>query len=265
MKSLLLLLTILLSGSVLFGQSIKELNNTSKQKTDQPKSNGVPTQNSGSRSNLNGDDNDSFCSYGCANFFGSIFLRLGQEESRLFQRNKTENRLFALDVSGTAGIGTKAFWRIQPQARLHLGWFSLEYRQNHLFDVTGNFKTQEFNLWLNFVNLNELKLRGILGSLYMTSNRESYLNYGVSAEYLFKIPLRMEGWALFTNLDYNLVSRARRELGIRIHYDFWEKGHLKSSIFTGYSTQNYFNQFKFHTIDLGVNYFLSFHNFTKSD
>jgi hypothetical protein len=59
---------------------------------------------------------------------------LVNENKRLANVNKFENRLFSLEANALGVTGFRPFTKIQPQVRLHLGWLSMEYWHTLLYN-----------------------------------------------------------------------------------------------------------------------------------
>lgn len=266
---------LLLLSSICFAQNVRDLNKSALQNSTRKSSSGSESSGrSGGSSNYTSGSSDlSGCGdlEGCgAALEGLVYIFIGigkgiellaKEETRLYKRNQFENRLFALEGNFAGTIGFRNFTKIQPQVRLHLGWFSFDYKQFFLFDNTGNFKSREFTTWFNLMNHPNFKLRTGIGSLYLNTNRETYFLYGMGIDILPNAPVRIEAWGNLTQAFEFGYLRPRQEIGLRVHYEFWEKGHLLGSVFTGVSNQLYYNKLNFPGADFGLNIFLSFHKF----
>lgn len=264
-------------------QNVKSLKKASKSYSENKTSAGggsSSTSRSGSYSSGSGPSDASGCGdlSGCSEMgegcgvllegIGHLFVLMGDgigalatEQKRLFQRNKIENRLYALETNFGGGIGFRQYNKINPQIRLHAGWVSLEYRQNYLFDNSGEFRSREFMANLNFVNLEEFKFRMGYGAIYFNDVDEVFPLFGIGMEILPMGPFRVELWGNLSLPANGYTIVARREVGIRFHYDIWKKGFLNSSLHLGVSNQNFYESLSYPSVDIGLNYFLSFSRF----
>jgi hypothetical protein len=198
-------------------------------------------------------------------YMGQGIVQLGKEEIRLADRNRTENNLFYLEANGQGGFGFTDFTKIQAQGRLHLGWATFDLRQTLLNDKSSEFKTLEFMTWFNIVNRQTFKLRTGLGNLSMQNSGGSYFLYGAGIEVLPTDKLRFELWGNLTQRFTGTEIRPRQEINLRCHYDFWKKGYAKASVFAGASSQKYYGEHSFTTLDAGINFMLSFHRFPTNE
>lgn len=247
-----------------FAQSVNNLNQAAKSNS------GRSQGNSGSSFGGSGNSGGGDLSDGCGTilevfrlfvFIGQGIGELGKEEARLARRNQEENTLFCLETNVQAGYGFKDFVKIQPQARLHLGWASLDLRQTILNDRTTEFNTLEFMTWFNFINHSQFKLRTGIGALNLQSTGDSYFLYGAGMEILPSDKVRIELWGNLTQRFTNSEMRPRQEINLRCHYNFWQKGYARASLFGGVANQKYFQELNFTTLDAGVNFLLSFNKF----
>jgi hypothetical protein len=271
-----IIFTLIFSNSI--AQNVGDLNRRAKEssgKSSAPKSKGSSGSSSFSSTTSNSSSSDAsgcsdleglvYCAEGLVYLFvamGKGIEALADEQTRLAKLNKKENRLFALETNLGGGFGFREYSKLQGQLRWHIGWFSLDYRQNLLYDNSGEFQSREFTTWFNFVNRPEFKLRAGIGSLYFNTTRENFFLYGLGMEILPNAPIRIELWANLTQARNDFgFTRPRQEIGLRLHYDVWRKGFLNGSVFGGISNQQYYSELNFQSIDFGVNYFLSFSKF----
>lgn len=196
-------------------------------------------------------------------FMGRGFVLLIREQERLARRNKAENHLFGLEARVGAGTGFSDFVRMQPQARLHLGWLSLDWRQTLLKDRKTEFHSRDLFAWFNFVNHPKFRLRAGTGSYYLLSTRDQYFTYGGAMEIQPATRWTVEAWGTSTQAMGPAAIRPRWELGVRVQHHFWQKGIGRASIFGGYAMQEYFNTHRFATADLGLQFFVSFSRFNE--
>jgi len=194
-------------------------------------------------------------------YMGQGIVQLGREDVRLAERNKTENNLFFVEANAQGGYGFTDFTKIQAQGRVHLGWATFDLRQTLLNDKSTEFKTLEFMSWFNLVNHPTFKLRTGLGNLSLQNTGDSYFLYGAGIEVLPTDKLRFELWGNLTQRFTGTEIRPRQEINLRCYYDFWKKGYAKASFFGGASSQKYYGEYSFTTLDAGVNFMLSFHRF----
>ena len=194
-------------------------------------------------------------------YMGQGIVQLGKEEVRLADRNRTENNLFCVEANAQGGYGFTDFTKIQAQGRVHLGWATFDIRQTLLNDKSTEFKTLEFMTWFNIVNRPTFKLRTGLGNLSLQNTGDSYFLYGAGIEVLPTDKLRFELWGNLTQRFTGSEIRPRQEINLRCHYDFWKKGYAKASVFAGASSQKYYGEHSFTTLDAGINFMLSFHRF----
>jgi len=269
-KSLFPAVFFILVSSVVFSQSVSELNKTAKQNS------GRSTGNSGTSSRSSGSNYSSGSSGGgdAEGFFyaflfvarlftwsGQGIIALAKEEGRLYQKNKELNSLYYLEANGQAGYGFTDFVKLQPQARLHLGWVSFDFRQTYFNDRSTEFKTFDFMTWFNFVNREKFKLRLGVGNLTLQNTNDSYFLYGGAIEVMPAPKWRLELWGNQTQAFTGTLIRPRQEVNFRCHYDFWQKGYGKASFFGGVSNQKYYSDLAFTSFDAGLNFSLSFHKY----
>ena len=264
-----------LLASMMLGQSVNNLDKAARSYS------GKSTGNSGSSSGSAGSSGYSSSGGGGGDvgsaldgilFFFRAFAymaqgigELGKEEIRLAGRNKTENNLFCLEANAQGGYGFTDFTKIQAQGRVHLGWATFDLRQTLLNDKSTEFKTLEFMTWFNLVNRPSFKLRTGMGNLSLQNTGDSYFLYGAGIEVLPTDKLRFELWGNLTQRFTGSEIRPRQEINLRCHYDFWKKGYAKASVFAGASSQKYYRDYSFTTLDAGVNFMLSFHRFPTNE
>jgi hypothetical protein len=266
-KALFLFLCLAAFTSIVQAQSVTDMNKDAGKFSGRGK--GGSGSSSGSQSNYSSSGGDAANALNGALFLMETFVYMGRgtvllakEEARLYRRNKEQNDLFCVEANAQGGYGFTDFTKLQPQVRLHLGCLSLDYRQTLLNDRRTEFNTWEFLGWMNFVNRPKFKLRIGVGSLGMTNNGNSYFLYGAGVEFRPTQKVRLELWGNLTQNFYGTTIRPRTEINLRGHYDFWQKGRSRASLFAGVSSQKYFGGHDFTTIDLGVNFMVSFHRFT---
>lgn len=252
------------------GQSVNNLDKTARSYSGKSTGNSGKTYSSSGSSGYSGSgsgDNGG-CGLDGIFFLFKTFVylaqgigELGKEEIRLAERNRTENNLFYLEANGQGGYGFTDFTKIQAQGRLHLGWATFDLKQTLLNDKSTEFKTLEFMTWFNLVNRPTFKLRTGLGNLSLQNTGDSYFLYGAGIEVLPSEKLRFELWGNLTQRFTGTEIRPRQEINFRCYYDFWKKGYAKASAFAGASSQKYYRDYNFTTLDAGVNFMLSFHRF----
>ncbi|HRH35422.1 MAG TPA: hypothetical protein PKY12_10195, partial [Catalimonadaceae bacterium] len=96
---------------------------------------------------------------------------------------------------------------------------------------------------------------------YLNEVDEVFPLLGMGLEFFPARSLRLELWGNFTPLSNGYTVWTRSEVGFRLHYNIWQKGFLNSSLHIGVSNQNYYDTLSFPSVDVGLNYFLSFSRF----
>ena len=251
MRCTLFLLLIFLNLFSLQAQTIKDLNKAAKSNT---------SSRPGSSSSSYRGSNDAFAAWMLLRsilWMGQGMGQLGREEVRLARRNKEENHLFCLDVKPQAGYGLTGFVRLQPQVRANIGWFSLELKQSILQDASAEFKTLGFMFWLNFWNKGKFRFRAGAGSLGLNTTGESFFQYALGAEFIPSPKIRFELEAGLSESLQGGEIQPLREIQFRVYHPFWTKGVLQASVFGGATSQQYFENLDFTTLDAGLNFRLS--------
>lgn len=264
-------IALFLVCSTAAGQTVKDLQKASNANSGTNRSSDGKARSSSSSSSGSGSSDwcdPSFCAdmlylfVELAEGLGEAISAFGKEEKRLARRNVEENRLYGLETNLGGGIGFRKFTKLYPQFRLHLGALSFDYKDNILYDETGEFKSREFTTWFNLVNQPNVKWRVGLGALHFPGIQETYLLYGSALEFYPSKTFRVELYGNVTQARSSLLLRPRQETGFRLHYNIWRKGYGNSSVYLGVANQHYYNKLSFPGVDLGVNYFLSFNRFS---
>jgi hypothetical protein len=257
MKRLLIFfLALLLNAQFISAQTVQDLNKAAK-------------RGSGNRpyaASSSGASNDAFAAFMLVRsivWMGQGFIQLGREQVRLARRNREDNmnHLYCLDLRPQAGYGLTGFVRLQPQIRANVGWFSLDLKQIILQDASDEFKSMNYLFWLNLVNREKFRLRAGIGSLRLNTVGAGYLHYALGAEFVPSPAIRIELEA--AQSEGSGTERPLREIQLRAYHPFWTKSILQASVFGGASSQRYFGNLEFTTLDAGLNFRISASRFRK--
>ena len=253
MRFLRLLPFFLLTIHSLSGQTIQDLNKAAKKNAS-----GNRPSNYGS--SYYGSSNDAFAAYMLVRsliWMGQGMVQLGREQVRLASRNKEENHLFCLDIKPQAGYGLTGFVRLQPQIRANIGWLSLDVRQSILQDAKDDFRMLSLMFWVNFWNKGKFRFRAGLGGNHFNSGGDANFQYSLGAEFIPSSRIRFELEAVQSQRMTGSSLRPIQEIQFRAYHPLRTKGILQLSIFGGVSSQKYFSELEYSTLDAGLNFRLS--------